>query len=806
MKFEILSHPERLLEEHVAQMLQFADAITENFDYNFNLLQFTPQIINKIIELHDVGKSSLYFQYYLREKTHIKDSCTQSECNTCLFLSHYSKIKKELDSEPTLKNHALIGALLALSEEPDIYNIISFFVINSHHGSLPDFSHELITRIGDDPSKLTHIEKIINSLPDGYINKFNSIIEILKNKPRKISKLLMSIHSPDTPLEYYFYTLTLYSLLLSSDKGSLMYPVEALVRQRYLSASFTDIKWIDNYRNLLISNQSPSYLNELRNQAWHIALENLKNNLSKNIFSLNLPTGIGKTLINLKLAQFLIEEKNLKNFKIIYCLPYTSIIDQVAVIIENALVLSGIDSGLLVIDHHLAQSRSDESKEGVYVKKEFLDSMGEYVFNSWESPVILTTFVQLWDSIFNNSGKKLIKFNNLSHSVIILDEIQNIPPQFHKTLETALLAMTQFYNTHFIISTATHPVLLSENAASLHSYANDETYFFKKLNRVKLEKYKVNNNDKLRLEELAEAIINRRQQGFSQLVILNTIHQSVELYRYIIQNYNLPTTDVLHLSSQHIPLLRRWKIRRIKNLLRQHNQKKGPIPLLISTQVVEAGVDLDFDIIWREFAPIDSINQAAGRCNRNGLSDRLGQVLLFYLAGSAPSKVYHGIMLSKSESVLDNYFRKTEAIDETFFAEINNDYFHEIKRSIADNSNKSDEMIQLMRQLKFESISTPQYRLIAEQPKYNIFLPINRHARALWLQYQELLAIDQTFETRRAIKKIIPQLLNYTVAVYTNQYDPQPNQMNQFLIFEESIGSYYDVDTGFVRSEKVVIL
>lgn len=807
MNYEILSHPDRLLEEHVAQMQQFAEILMDHFQYNFSQAPFNRQIVNNIIELHDTGKSSLYFQYYIRERTHSQADCTQSECKICLFLNNHRNIKKDLDHEPALKNHALIGALLALSEEPDLIKIIYHFIIKSHHGSLPDFSHEYITRLGEDSSKLDLLNKIATRLQPAYEHKLKAIGEILKNKPRRISKPLLALANSNSSLEFYFYTLTLFSILLSSDKGSLMYPTVAdFYVQKELSALLTKENWIDSYRCELISSQPSSFLNTLRNQAWQAAVDNLKNNLSNNIFSLNLPTGLGKTLINIKLAQLLIKEKNLKNFKIIYCLPYTSIIDQTATVIENALKHAGYNTKLLLVDHHLAQIKTVDYPEYPDDNRGYIDSTSEFILNSWENSIVLTTFVQLWDSIFNNSGKKLLKFNNLSHSVIILDEIQNIPPQFHKALEASLLEMTHLFNTHFIISTATHPVLFVDEAALLHTYNNDENYFFKQLNRIKLKKYKVDNELKISIEELANAIVARNKEGKSQLVILNTIRQSVELYRFLIQNFNLSTSFVLHLSSQHIPLLRRWKIRQLKNILKQHRRKKGFPPLLISTQVVEAGVDLDFDIVWREFAPIDSINQAAGRCNRNGLSDIHGEVLLFRLKDSIPSKVYDNIMLSKSETVLESYFGKSEIIDESSFFEINNAYFHEIKRAIADNSNKADEMVLLMKQLKFESISANQFRLIDEQPKYNVFLPVNKHARSLWKQYLEFLGMDLNFDTRRAIKNLIPQLLNYTVAVYKNQYTPQPNHEGHFLIYEESIGTYYNFETGFTKSENIIVL
>ncbi|MGC8979492.1 MAG: CRISPR-associated helicase Cas3' [Caldisericum sp.] len=807
MNFEVLSHPDRLLEEHVAQMQQLASILIRDFTYHFEKVQFNTQILNKIIELHDAGKSSKFFQYYLREKTHNPENCKVSECSHCLFLDKHSEIGKDLLEKPNLKNHSLIGALLALNEEPDIYDIISYFIIKNHHGSLPNFSHKSITEIGDDPSKLRELDKIIDALPESYHKKLKLIKEILKNKKRRISKPLQLLNNYDSPIEFYFLTLTLYSLLLSSDKGSLMYPsIEALSRQRELANLTIEKKWVDNYRSTLIAHHPASTLNELRSLAWQTAVENLKNNFTKHIFSLNLPTGLGKTLINLKIAQLLIEMNQLNNYKIIYCLPFTSIIDQTAAIIENALILSGIDTKLLLVDHHLAQQSFENNIETSYVNNGYQDSISEYILNSWETPIILTTFVKLWDSIFNNSGKQLIKFNNLSHSVIILDEIQNIPPQFHKALETALMEMTRIFDTRFIVSTATHPVLFAENAIKLHSFQNDENYFFSKLNRIKLERFTKNSEDKISLEELAEILILKQKEGFSQLVILNTIRQSVELYTYITKHYHSTSLKILHLSSQHIPLLRRWKIRQTKNLLNQNKHKKGPTPLLISTQVVEAGVDLDFDIVWREFAPIDSINQAAGRCNRNGLSNTKGQVFLFNLKDSSPSNVYHSIMLSKSVAVLENYFGKASAIEEDSFSEINSEYFHEIRKAIADNSVKSDEMIGLMCQLKFENISANQFRLIEEQPKYNIFLPVNKHAKALWQQYQELISTQPSFDTRRKIKKLIPQLLNYTVAVYKTQYIPQPNQMDQFLLFEESVGSYYSMDTGFSNSEKVVVL
>lgn len=319
-------------------------------------------------------------------------------------------------------------------------------------------------------------------------------------------------------------------------------------------------------------------------------------------FSLTVPTGGGKTLSSMAFALKHLKKHNLK--RIFYVIPYTSIIEQ------NAKVFRDIFGVRNVLEHHsnfdpaiLDADDPDTGRESLRLATE-----------NWDMPVVVTTNVQFFESLFSNKRSRTRKLHSLAKSVIILDEAQMLPTGYLLPCLAALSELVRNYGSTVVICTATQPDvgnLLDKDLRPreiMVSPTPEELY-------DSLKRVRVTN-----LGPLDDAALTARLKEHRQvLCIVNTRAHAKKLYDAL-----RPSGDCYHLSARMCPAHRRKKIAGIRDLL-----KAGKDCRVISTQLIEAGVDIDFPVVYRAMTGIDSLAQAAGRCNREGLLPDKGDVFMF---------------------------------------------------------------------------------------------------------------------------------------------------------------------------------
>ena len=333
--------------------------------------------------------------------------------------------------------------------------------------------------------------------------------------------------------------------------------------------------------------------------------------LEPGFFSLTVPTGGGKTLSSLAFA--LEHAKVHGQRRIVYAIPYTSIIEQTADVFRSVFAELGDE---VLIEHH---SQADATEDKVETARSRL------ACDNWDAPLIVTTNVQLFESLFAAKTSRCRKLHNLTNSVIVLDEAQQLPPAFLNPILGTLKLLVKHYGVTVVLCTATQPALArtdyfdpSSNVDGLDNVreiTDDPDHLYRQLDRVQVE-LPSSWHTPTPWAELAQRVA----QEDCVLAIVNTRKAARELHRLL-------PPGTLHLSALMCGVHRKAVIDHIKARLLAKRQGTDTQPLrVVSTQLVEAGVDLDFAVVYRALAGLDSIAQAAGRCNREGvLLDERGQ-------------------------------------------------------------------------------------------------------------------------------------------------------------------------------------
>ncbi|MDR1144610.1 MAG: CRISPR-associated helicase Cas3' [Verrucomicrobiales bacterium] len=322
--------------------------------------------------------------------------------------------------------------------------------------------------------------------------------------------------------------------------------------------------------------------------------------LSRGLFTLTVPTGGGKTLSAMAFALEHALRYGLR--RVIYVIPYTSIIEQTAKILAD---ICGADN---VVEHH---SNLAEERQTL---------RGGLAAENWDAPLLVTTNVQFFESLYAAKPGRCRKLHNLANSVIILDEAQLLPPEWMKFCTAAIDELVTNYGATVVLSTATQPALPVKSVAT--EIITDKTELFRALKRTEIH-YPLTVTEPSSWDDIATRLSAHRQA----LCIVNTRRDCLELYEKM---YAIKPDTTIHLSATMCGVHRSLVIAAIKAWL------KIDMPLtVISTQLVECGVDVDFPVVFRALAGLDSIEQAAGRCNREGKNER-GDVYVFVPPRPAP--------------------------------------------------------------------------------------------------------------------------------------------------------------------------
>ena len=404
---------------------------------------------------------------------------------------------------------------------------------------------------------------------------------------------------------------------------------------------------LNAYLDQLAAGAEASPVNDLRQEV--LAHVRGKAAESPGLFALTVPTGGGKTLASLAFALDHARRHGLA--RVIYVIPYMSIIEQTAAVFRKALRGGDTDEPDFVIEHH---STFDEDRIS---KREARDKL-RLAMENWDAPIIVTTAVQFFESLFSNRPSRCRKLHNVANSVVILDEAQTLPLAYLRPCVSALDELARNWRTSIVLCTATQPALAQSNGfaggfENVRELAPEPKRLYRTLKRTRVR-------HEGQLDDASVA--QRLHQSPQALCIVNTRRHARELYERMAD-----AEGAAHLTTLMCARHRREKLDDVRERLRN-----GAPVRLIATSLVEAGVDLDFREVWRAEAGLESIIQAAGRCNREGRAE-MGDVFVFKPSdeeGHRPPPVIgqfadtaRGVMQSHSDDpmsldAINDYFRK----------------------------------------------------------------------------------------------------------------------------------------------------
>jgi len=806
--FELKSHPDKLLVDHLRRVGQLSRKTVTDKSLNIDDKDLLTDIAYLIGVTHDLGKATKFFQEYIIETDEKKKKSLKAKENT-----HHGLLS-------AFFTYAVIKEYLRQSgkdgELADYLPIISFLVVKRHHGNLMNAMDE-ISEVDAEKEKILKIaEEQITSMDRAEIREIleslllekiiclnlkidvdNIISFVLQNASEEIGrkeKRLIRHLNRKIDLYPYFITQFLYSALLDADK------TDAGLGGKDLDRLDLPADLVDQYRDRKGFTSDRNNINSLRNQIYEDAMVGIRDwNLDNKILSLNVPTGTGKTLTSLSFALKLRDRlKNEKNFtpRIIYALPFLSIIDQNYDVFEDVVTQGGVlkDSRLLLKHHHLADvNYSIEDKDDEYKADESL-----LLLEGWNAEIIVTTFWQFFYTLFSNRNKLLRKFNKLANSIIILDEVQAVPHQYWQLIHDATKMLCEKFNSYAIFVTATQPLIFDETIGEIKEITQNKEEYFKDLDRIELIP---NIETALTLEEfkvlLEKDLTDNPEKDF--LIVLNTISSANDVYKFT-KGLDLENTEKFYLSTNVIPRERLERIKTIKGPSKKDtNESSRKRKVIVSTQLIEAGVDIDADRVYRDFAPMDSINQVAGRCNRNSAKADKGTVSIFILKDDRKEfykYIYDPFLMSKTLDILKP---ENGSIRESAILELNNKYFKAVKRGMGDE--KSKENLACLAQLAFQDLSK-KFKLIEDDyPKVNVFVEIDEKAAEIWKKYKDLRMekdIKERIRKKLAIRKEFSEYVISAPEKYAHNLVTEDTEMG--YISRDELPNYYDLETGFMRA------
>lgn len=757
-KFTPKSHPKKYLKDHLENILK---------NFGSNELGVLATVF------HDLGKMTDSFQRKISGNNDGKYS-NHAYISTLLLINAFMNNEDKLIKRFDILNE-------------DNFELILLILINvviSHHTNLrniTDMYKRQNSREWEDMIKYLKEDNIIEKanvfLSDNphLLNCQIALCDDLDDKERidyyKSYGLIGNNKTKwhENALDYYFETISTIGCLIYWDRKDASGNKIENRKNKMLKYNYSLENNLEHLFNKFSNNQNE--LNNVRTKIRNIAIKKLNQTLrlkpDNKVFTLTSPTGSGKTLMMLSLANEIIKKENYK-YDILYALPFLSITDQITKVLYDDLYIDTLN--------YTSSSDMSREMERELQKNEPNPNLVQFAFseNSFDHPFIITTFNQLFETLLSNSNNKLLRMKNLKNRIFLIDEYQAINSTQHYLLMELLTKFCQKYNSYALISTATMPnfnininALNNENLKKLIKTQTIPIELLPKNifeNKV-FNRYMVNFIGVVDNRKLVEYIIDNTIT--SSLVVMNQIKSSQELYNIFSREKTHNFEKIYLLNSYFTSNDRIIIVKKIKEDLK--NNKKI---LVISTQVIEAGVDISFRTVFRDCAPLPNITQAFGRGNRNGEYGVINTYIFLYLNPCKKNYdclIIYNDMISK-KFITDIEQNKIQPMSEHEFHIKTNNYFY----GISEYKKSDGNIINNIYNGLFNEVG--EYRLIENDPdRYTIYVGKDIE---LWNKYiflYEKMKNSKSFSERESnyilFKNVKSKIIQNTINIYDEIFE-----------------------------------
>lgn len=746
--------------------------------------------------LHDAGKASEAFQHKILNNTDERVNHSSAGALYLLFL--YNKCTKQSSFDIDILQEYFYIMVYVISAHHGLYDIPYYDINNSLSNRLKDrirfdedericFKREVVPYIKELEEKLSI--DLLDIFKKGYFEYKNSK-DNLKYIDKKANyyylslymRLFLSILKNADIVD----TINAYDLIIDdsitydAQKKAILYSEN--LKEKY--ASFPETK-----------NDLDKVKNELK-----LIIDDRGREDESGIYKLDLATGAGKTLLSMLYATNQMKFKSKKRF--FYITAFLSVLEQ------NASEVKDVLKDKSILEYHsniVDKSSFNNASYNESADESKINMCKEYLMESFDAPVVLTTLVQFINTLFKGKSANIRRFSSLINSVIILDEVQSLPIEMTYLFNLAMNFISSVMKANIVLSTATQPKYDEKNIKYRIDYADKANLIKLSQNQVKAFKrtkvYNFNEGKKSSLKDIKLEILSYKNDSF--LTILNTKKAARKLYEMLIDDTG-NTKDIYLLNTDFCPEHRKDILNEIKTKL-----SEGIAVKLVSTQLIEAGVNVDFKRLIRSYAGIDSIIQAIGRCNRYGFHKEgivnlvnIGfEENLNYLESIGYKKDITEIILNKKTGEID-----IDKLNDEFFARYYTKYENlmtyplekdmpsafDLLSDNLDNISGKSEVFPVLRQ-SFKT-AADEINLIKNDTKTMIVCYKNfKTGKSNEAKYDELKELldnkDNIVYNISKIKKLLKEMQSYTINVYEN------DKLNDFVDF------YMDGDILMLKKE-----
>ena len=734
-------------------------------------------------KLHDLGKYTYYFQEYLFAKNIVS---------------------------PNLRSHSYIGAFAFWNyyKEKNLrLALLGFIAISKHHGNL---ENPMNCKIRELRTSSDSFENIFSKQKQQILENVTQIEEEVKLSGlssvlilpdfRNDSKMIKNYMREKVGVSDYFLLNYLFSLLIESDKldasETLPYyqqPIPSYLVWHKIGKPTCSTHFFKT------TNQ-----NELRNFVRSKVLEKIKDiniNVDK-LFTLTGPTGIGKTLTALDFALKLREKCKKESSwipQIIYALPFINIIEQSLSVYEDTL-----QKYAKVLAHYQYADLFTETAENTESKNYNQKLLS---LDTWQADVIITSFVQLLETLIGSRNKLLKKFHHLAGSILILDEVQTMRLEHMPLFGAVMYYLSKYLGSYVILMTATQPEIynlankyilkeIGEEAKPLELVGESFVLpVFQSFHRTQL----IDLTQKIITDEvdfIENLFFLNWDSDKSCLIVCNKVQRAINVYNALKQFLKRKGLEnpVYCMTTNIIPACRMDIIHGIKSEMYVKH------PILVATQCVEAGVDLDFDMAFRDLAPIDSVIQVAGRVNRENSSNR--KYSSVYIIDFDDCKTIYGpIVESQARKAIQCF---NGIIKEPQYLELINSYYSDLNSRKS--FNESLKYFESIKSLNYDGdeFSISRFRVIPESGyTMSVFIELDEEIKEIRTLYQKMLCGKIKKEEFAPFKKkfhqyiiAIPDYLTKAKEVKSNGWELSEGL---WYVPKEIIDTFYSKEVGFNR-------